>query len=291
MRDLQWWARLSTNPDVGRRIWQQPEATLFTDASLRGWGAAWNGEVPAAAFFTASEEGSSINELELTAALSALRHFILFAKKRQVELVTDSKVTSHIVRNITGRSPRLLEKQRALRHLCEEHGVCLSTRHFPSVLNCWADSLSRRQDQHAWTLPEVALSLLERRFGRPLHTLDGHGLPDARPLPPSPVVIPRPSLIGILARHLADAGFFSRPIGTLNPGSMPPPQPALPPRNTWSTPSLLLGGSVFSTSTTPRNCRRTLARPKEGGRAGVSGFGAGRRARGVPARSHTSFIH
>jgi hypothetical protein len=42
---------------------------MFTDASMRGWGAVWNGKVPVSGFFDARNEGSSINEL---AAIHAL---------------------------------------------------------------------------------------------------------------------------------------------------------------------------------------------------------------------------
>ena len=39
MRDLQWWARLSSNCYVGRTLWPKVEAVVFTDASMSGWGA------------------------------------------------------------------------------------------------------------------------------------------------------------------------------------------------------------------------------------------------------------
>jgi ribonuclease HI len=61
--------------------------------------------VPAAGFFSDREEGAHINELELTTALNALRAFLPFARERHVQLVTDSLVTTHVVRNYTSRSP------------------------------------------------------------------------------------------------------------------------------------------------------------------------------------------
>jgi ribonuclease HI len=61
--------------------------------------------VPAAVFFSDREEGAHINELELTTALNALRAFLPFARERHVQLVTDSLVTTHVVRNYTSRSP------------------------------------------------------------------------------------------------------------------------------------------------------------------------------------------
>ena len=207
VRDLQWWARIGTNPHVGRAIWPQPTACVFTDASMSGWGAAWDGSVPASGFFGEDQEGAHINELELSAALLALENFLPFARERHVQLVTDSLVTVHVVRNFTSRSPRLLAKLRRLRALCEANGITLSTRHLPSVLNCWADRLSRRRDTPEWSLPADAQRLLQRRFSKPLFCLDGHALP-AR-MPPAaflPLVAPRPSLLGVWTRCLALRG-------------------------------------------------------------------------------------
>lgn len=112
IRDLRWWAGLSKNKHVGRAVWPQVDAQLFTDASMSGWGAAWNGIVPASGFFTEQHEGSHINELELLAALYGLKNFVRYAKRRAVEIITDSMVTEHIVRNLTSRSPRLLRRLR-----------------------------------------------------------------------------------------------------------------------------------------------------------------------------------
>jgi ribonuclease HI len=206
MRDLQWWARLSDNPHVGREVWPAPTASIFTDASMRGWGAVWNGQVPACGFFDAAQEGSSINELELLAAIHGVREFAGFARGQQLLLVSDSQVTVHIVRNWTSRSPRLLAHLRTLRELCETRGITLSTRHLPSVLNIWADRLSRRRDSTAWGLPPTSTLLLARRLRAQI--LDGEGLPPpgagARGSPP--LVLPRPALLPVWHRHLQRLG-------------------------------------------------------------------------------------
>lgn len=51
VRDLRWWARIGSNPHVGRAIWHQVDACVYTHASMSGWGSAWNGHVPASGFF------------------------------------------------------------------------------------------------------------------------------------------------------------------------------------------------------------------------------------------------
>lgn len=115
----------------------------------------WQGEVQTSGFFSEAQEGFHVNELELSAALLALRKFLPFARRWHLLLVTDSLVTAHVVRNYTSRSPRLLANLSLLRGLCEQIGISLSTRHLPSVLNCWADRLSRGQDSHEWLLPRT----------------------------------------------------------------------------------------------------------------------------------------
>ena len=177
IRDLRWWACLSSNPYLGRELWPRPEAIVYIDASMSGWGAAWKGLVPAAGFFDATHEGAHINELEVLAALYALKHFVRHARRRSVEIITDSMVTMHVVRNLTSRSLRLLSRLRELRALCEMEAVTISTRHIPPVLNTWADRLSRRRDSHAWSIPTPAVRLLERRFSPTLSVTDGNELP------------------------------------------------------------------------------------------------------------------
>ncbi len=206
MRDLRWWANLSSNPHVGREVWPAPTATMFTDASMRGWGAVWNGKVPVSGFFDAANEGSSINELELLAAIHGLRAFARFARTRELTLVSDSLVTVHIVRNWTSRAPRLLAHLRTLRALCETLGVTISTRHLPSVLNLWADRLSRRRDSTSWGLSHMSTLLLTQRYQAQL--LDGDGLPPPRAgaFGRPALVLPRPALLPVWHRHLAVVG-------------------------------------------------------------------------------------
>lgn len=61
-------------------------------------------------FFDAQQDAAQINELELLAALSALPILVCHARRRSVEVVTDSRVTKVVVRNMTSRVPGLLAR-------------------------------------------------------------------------------------------------------------------------------------------------------------------------------------
>ena len=61
IRDLQWWARLSSNEHIGRDIWSRTDAIVFIDATMSGWGAAWNVLVPLWGFFDSRHEGAHID--------------------------------------------------------------------------------------------------------------------------------------------------------------------------------------------------------------------------------------
>jgi hypothetical protein len=128
------------------------------------------------------------------------------ARQRQSVIV-------HIVRNWTSRSPRLMAHLRKLRALCEARGIKLSTRHLPSVLNLWADRLSRRRDSTTWGLTPTSTLLLARCLRA--YILDGEGLPPPRAgsYGPPPLVLPRPALLPVWHRHLQELrrGFLVGP--------------------------------------------------------------------------------
>jgi hypothetical protein len=93
-----------------------------------------------------------------------------------------------------------------LRALCETMGVTLSTRHRPSVLNLWADRLSRRRYSASWRLPPTSALLLTQRLRAQL--LDGDGLPPPRAVAygrPA-LLLPRPALFPVWHRYLSCIG-------------------------------------------------------------------------------------
>jgi hypothetical protein len=178
-RDLAWWGDFPTNLHVGRGIWDaSPSATLVMDASMEDWGAVLHAQtgnestpsgaapqtragmhrtfgtsVPARGLFIPSDaEPTSINQRELLTAIFGLKTFLPVARQQRVQLLSDSQVASAVIRNWTCRSPRVMVLLRILRRLCEENGISLGLQYTSSVLNIWADNLSRSRISSEWVL-------------------------------------------------------------------------------------------------------------------------------------------
>jgi hypothetical protein len=264
LRDLAWWGDIPTNVHVGRGIWDTcPSATLVTDASMEGLGAALHSQtgnentvrgaapptragvhqifgtsLPARGLFIPSDaEPTSINQRELLAAIFGLKTFLPVASQQRVQLLSDSQVALTVIRNWTCRSPRVMVLLRILRRLCEENGISLGLQYIPSVLNIWADKLSRSRLSSDWALTPSSLAQIRNHLPhhhnitlhtqvfarrdtvapdvRHFHSPTGTGSEDpaGKPLPPldgqTPwptelgltLVTPTPAQAGLVLRH------------------------------------------------------------------------------------------
>ena len=63
-------------------------------------GGVWNHTLPASGWFDESCEGAQIKELEVKAAIYALRSFVEYARNQNVQLISNSLVTVHVVGNL-----------------------------------------------------------------------------------------------------------------------------------------------------------------------------------------------
>lgn len=172
LKDLAWWVGLQVHAATGRPIW--PGATtmlLDTDASGHSWGAVLNLNKEARGYHGVDRNGLHINCLELgavTLALESFRHLI--PAGTILRLRTDSMVALGVIRTGSSRSPILMDEMRRLYDLCMEMGVELRVEHVSSVLNAWADRLSRVHDTTDWTLAPTSFLHLDARYGS--HTVD-----------------------------------------------------------------------------------------------------------------------
>ncbi|XP_056022147.1 uncharacterized protein LOC130055024 [Ostrea edulis] len=140
---LLWWS-VRENVMIGCSLDPPvPSMTLFTDASLTGWGATLEGR-EASGIWSGLQLTEHINLLEMRAVLLALKHFSQFVQGQSLMIATDNTTVVAYLQNQGGthsQSLYLLCKEILL--FCRSLGIRLSVRHVPGNLNLVADALSR----------------------------------------------------------------------------------------------------------------------------------------------------
>jgi len=173
MKDLALWQNLTPLSEIGRPPWQRPpDATMTKKASSYGWGATWDGTVPARGFQDAPCSHLHINLLQVGAVRLGLLSFADFLKQTQMValLCTDSRVTMGVMNAGSYRSFALMSELRRRQNICLSMRVTLRAEHVPSALIFWADRLSRTSDSTDWTLWRSTFLKLEAHH-RP-YTID-----------------------------------------------------------------------------------------------------------------------
>lgn len=165
--DLEWW-RSSINK-AKRAIRQfNFEREIFSDASLTGWGAFWNGE-GAYGGWKQEESSLDINHLELKAALLALKSFADDLSDCEVLLRIDNTTAiAYINRQGGVKVNSLHELARELWDWCERRSIWVFAEYIASKENEDADYLSRIKNLDTeWELAPSAFQEILREFGEP----------------------------------------------------------------------------------------------------------------------------
>ncbi|CAG2204005.1 unnamed protein product [Mytilus edulis] len=140
---LQWWLQekhlrkgvLLDPPD--------PSLTLFTDASLMGWGAYLEGRT-ASGLWSGAQLEEHINLLEMRAVFLSLRQFQAVIQGQSLLVATDNSTLVAYLRNQVGtHSFSLYHLSKEILLLCHSLDIILSVRHVPGSRNLLADALSR----------------------------------------------------------------------------------------------------------------------------------------------------
>jgi len=145
---LSWW---STNIDSQEKpiSHNDPNTTMYTDASNLGWGAVLDG-VQANGTWTTSEQSLHINCLEILAIYHGLRAICKNVENIHIRVMTDNTTAYYYVNNMGGtQSPKANELTRLIWLWCSQKRIWLSAGYIPGKLNTEADRLSRHFNTNA----------------------------------------------------------------------------------------------------------------------------------------------
>lgn len=146
-----------------------PKLTLFTDASLSGWGAYLEGR-SVSGLWSPLELEDHINVLEMRAVLLALRHFIEVVQGQPLLIATDNSTVVAYLQNQGGtHSYPLFLLCREILLFCNRIDTSLTVRHVPGRQNLVADLLSRSQNpvNTEWELHPAVFQQIILLWDRP----------------------------------------------------------------------------------------------------------------------------
>ncbi|KZS02254.1 Uncharacterized protein APZ42_000775, partial [Daphnia magna] len=151
--DLSWWANNLERTNGKAMAISEPDLIIFSDASRLGWGASLNSATTKGPW-TSQDLFRHINELELVAALYALRVFTVHSVGVSVRIMLDNVTAVHYINKAGGsRSKCLTDISAQIVKWCETRELSVHAIHLPGVLNFVADRLSRSTpDASDWRL-------------------------------------------------------------------------------------------------------------------------------------------
>ena len=165
--DLQWWR--DSLPRGRRKIRSSaPSETMFTDASLEGWGAVSDG-TSTGGRWTPSELGDHINVLELRAILLGLQSFHRNSRNLDILVKSDNTTAVAYVNNMGGMTSSECSKvARTIWEFCEKRKLWILATYIPGVDNEEADFMSRHfSDDTEWELAQDIFDHVTDTLGSP----------------------------------------------------------------------------------------------------------------------------
>ena len=186
-----------------------PSLTLFTDASLLGWGAYLEGQT-VSGMWSSTLQKDHINLLEMRAVLLALSHFKLCLESLSIVLATNNTtVVAYLKNQGATHCYSLYQLAKEVLILCSQFQIRLVVRHIPGRLNVLADSLSRSLApvNTEWELHQAVFQSIVLHWGNPNIDLFATSLNFKMTTFVSPV--PDPRAYAVDAMSLSWEGMFA----------------------------------------------------------------------------------
>jgi ribonuclease HI len=178
--------------------------TLFTDASLLGWGAYLEGQT-VSGMWSSTLQKDHINHLEMRGVLLALSHFKLCLESLSIVLATDNTIVVAYLKNQGGtHCYSLYQLAEDVLILCSQFQIRLVVRHIPGRLNVLVESLSRSLApvNTEWELQQAVFQSIVLHWGNPNIDLFATSLNFVSP-------VPDPRAYAVDAMSLSWEGMFS----------------------------------------------------------------------------------
>ena len=165
-QDLQWW--IDNIIDNSAPIVEStPDITIFSDASLKGWGGARDG-MTTGGNWSESESKIHINVLELMAAYYTLASLGGDLRNVHIRMMIDNTTAVAYVNGMGGRKPLCNKITRKIWDWCLERNIWLSAAYLPSEENVVADKMSRISHHNSeWSLNGEIFNRITSIFGKP----------------------------------------------------------------------------------------------------------------------------
>ena len=116
-----------------------PSVTIYSDASLSGWGGVLN-DVSTGGLFSEEEQTNHINYLEILACFLALQTFCASLRDCHIKAMIDNTTTISYINNMGGRTIPCNQLTRELWLGCIERNLWITTTHIAGKLNVLADN-------------------------------------------------------------------------------------------------------------------------------------------------------
>lgn len=165
--DILWWKN-NTSEAFNDIRYDTFHITIFTDASLTGWGACC-GHNRTHGFWSEPQRRLHINNLELLAIFHGIQCYAKSLKNLNVLIRCDNTTAvSYINRMGSIQFPGLCSLSKQIWQWCEERNLWLFASYIPSKDNAIADAESRRLSVDTeWSLSRNAFHQLTTVFGEP----------------------------------------------------------------------------------------------------------------------------